>query len=208
MQIKLIEFKMFMKWCLRLTTTVAIVCNGGLVIGSESQATMGFFVASNTATKVYKITDYIAMTISGGVADAQKVIDQIRAMAALCQLDWRMEPSVRAMAKLTSKVLGQNRMAPYMAHLIVGGVDQKGAHIFTLGGLGSILEEKNFASTGSGSPMAYGVLESEYKDNLSIEEGVELIKRAISSALKRDAGSGGDVQIFTITAKDGVKTVE
>jgi len=97
---------MFMKRCLRLTTTVAIVCNGGLVIGSESQATMGFFVASNTATKVYKITDYIAMTISGGVADAQKVIDQIRAMAALCQLDWRMEPSVRAMAKLTSKVLG------------------------------------------------------------------------------------------------------
>jgi len=193
-----------------LTTTLAIVCNdgnGGLVIGSESQATMGFFVASNTATKIYKITDYIAMTISGGVADAQKIVDQIRAMAQLCQLDWRREPTVRSMAKLTSKVLGQNRMLPYYVSLIIGGVDQAGAHIFTLGGLGSILEEKKFASTGSGSPMAYGVLESEYKENLSIDEGVELIKRAITSARKRDAGSGGEFQIVTITADKGVEFV-
>lgn len=191
-----------------MTTTVAIVCNGGLVIGSESQATAGFFVASNTATKVYKITDYMAMTISGGVADAQKIIDQIRAMAQLCILDWRRQPSVRSMAKLTSKVLGQNRMIPYMVSLIFGGVDNTGAHIFTLGALGSILEEKKFTSTGSGSPMAYGVLESEYKDDLSIAEGIELIKHAISSARKRDAGSGGDFQIFTITADEGVKAIK
>ncbi|MFX1520004.1 MAG: proteasome subunit beta, partial [Promethearchaeota archaeon] len=140
-----------------MTTTVAIVCNGGLVIGSESQATAGFFVASNTTTKVHKITDYIAMTISGGVADAQKIVDQIRAMAQLNILDWRRQPSVRSMAKLTSKILFQNRLAPYLAFLIVGGVDATGSHVYTLGAFGSILEEKKFASTGSGSPMAYGV---------------------------------------------------
>lgn len=190
-----------------MTTTLAIVCDGGLVIGSESQASMGFFVASNTATKIYKITDYIAMTIAGGVADAQKIVDQIRAMAQLSTLDWRREPTVRSMAKLTSKILGQNRMLPYYVALIVGGVDQEGAHIFTLGALGSILEEKKFASTGSGSPMAYGVLESEYKENLSIEEGVEIVKRAISSARKRDAGSGGEFQILTITADKGAEFV-
>jgi proteasome beta subunit len=186
---------------------MAIICDGGLVIGSESQASMGFFVASNTAIKIYKITDYIAMTIAGGVADAQKIVDQIRAMAQLNILDWRRQPTVRSMAKLTSKILGQNRMLPYYVALIVGGVDQEGAHIFTLGGLGSILEEKQFASTGSGSPMAYGVLESEYRENLSIEEGVEIVKRAISSARKRDAGSGGEFQILTITADKGAEFV-
>jgi proteasome beta subunit len=186
-----------------LTTTVAIVCDddGSLVVGSESQATAGFFIASNTATKVYKITDYIAMTISGGVADCQKIVDQLRALAQLRIFDLKKQPTVRSIAKLTSVILAQNRVAPYLAALIVGGVDTTGSHIYTLDALGSLIEEKEFASTGSGSPIAYGVLESEYRKGLSLKEGIDLIKRAISSARKRDAGSGGEFQIITITNK-------
>ena len=48
-------------------------------------------------------------------------------------------------------------------------------------------------SVGSGSTYAYGVLDSEYHYDMSVEEDRELGKRAIYHATHRDAYSGGVV---------------
>ena len=186
------------------TTTVGIICNGGVVLATESQATMGYLVASHRAPKIHKITDHIAMTISGTVADAQQIIRIIRANVNLRRLELGRELSVRAVSQLTAILLFQNRLFPYITMLIVGGVDEEGPHIFTLDPLGSLLEEDKFAATGSGSVIAYGVLEDGYRENMPIEEAVELAKRAVKAARRRDIASGGKIQVAVIT-KDGIK---
>ncbi|MEX2702553.1 MAG: archaeal proteasome endopeptidase complex subunit beta [Candidatus Baldrarchaeota archaeon] len=186
------------------TTTVGIICNGGVVLATESQATMGYLVASHRAPKIHKITDHIAMTISGTVADAQQIIRIIRANVNLRRLELGRELSVRAVSQLTAILLFQNRLYPYVTMLIVGGVDEEGPHIFTLDSLGSLLEEDKFAATGSGSVIAYGVLEDGYRENMPIEEAVELAKRAVKAARRRDIASGGKIQVAVIT-KNGIK---
>jgi len=186
------------------TTTVGIICNGGVVLATESQATMGYLVASHRAPKIHKITDHIAMTISGSVADAQQIIRIIRANVNLRRLELGRELSVRAVSQLTAILLFQNRLFPYITMLIVGGVDEEGPHIFTLDPLGSLLEEDKFAATGSGSVIAYGVLEDGYRENMPVEEAVELAKRAVKAARRRDIASGGKIQVAVIT-KDGIK---
>jgi proteasome beta subunit len=67
-----------------------------------------------------------------------------------------------------------------------------------------MIEEKKFTATGSGSVVAYGVLEDEYKEKMTLSEGRELAKRAVSAARRRDIGSGGPIQIAEISSK-GVK---
>ncbi len=186
------------------TTTVGIICNGGVVLATESQATMGYLVASHRAPKIHKITDHIAMTISGTVADAQQIIRIIRANVNLRRLELGRELSVRAVSQLTAILLFQNRLYPYVTMLIVGGVDEEGPHIFTLDSLGSLLEEDKFAATGSGSVIAYGVLEDGYRENMPVEEAVELAKRAVKAARRRDIASGGKIQVAVIT-KNGIK---
>ena len=54
------------------TTTVAAVCSDGVILATDTRATMGNYVASKNAKKVYKITDRLAMTIAIGdfVAEA------------------------------------------------------------------------------------------------------------------------------------------
>ncbi|HNX10407.1 MAG TPA: proteasome subunit beta, partial [Methanothrix sp.] len=37
------------------TTTVGVLCDGGVVLASESRATMGSFIASSTAKKIYQV---------------------------------------------------------------------------------------------------------------------------------------------------------
>jgi proteasome beta subunit len=95
-------------------------------------------------------------------------------------------------------------MMPYFTQTIIGGIDQDGPSIYVLDLLGSVLPDK-YASVGSGTEISMGVLEDEYKDNMSLEEAKDLIGRAIKAALARDAASGGDVDLLIIS-KEGTKT--
>lgn len=183
------------------TTTVAIKTSEGVILGTESQATMGYLVASDTAPKISQVTDRIAMTISGSVADCQQVVNSVRAIAKLEALEKGRELSVKAISRLTSSILFRNRMYPLISMLIVGGVDGNGARIYMLDPLGSMLEEERFTATGSGSVVAFGVLEDEFRDKMTLAEGKELAVRAVSAARKRDIGSGGSIQIAKISKK-------
>src|SRR5437879_12693654 len=80
---------------------------------------------------------------------------------------------------------------------LIGGMDDSGGHIFMLDPLGRMMEEK-FVSTGSGAPVAYGVLESEWKDTMNVKEAVPVVVRAIDAAMKRDSDSGDSFHVAVI----------
>jgi proteasome beta subunit len=184
---------------LKGTTTVGIVCKDGVILGTDTRATMGNYVASKNAKKVYNITDKLAMTIAGGVAVAQRVVEILRINAELYELNQGRQMPVHTAARLVSNVLFQNREvgAPLPLQALIGGYDVSGPHIFNLDPLGSLIEEK-MVSTGSGSPYAYGVLEAEYKEENSIMENLPVIVRAIYSAMQRDVASGNNFDVAVI----------
>jgi proteasome beta subunit len=184
------------------TTTLGLICDGGVILATESQATMGNLKANITAPKIYKIAPRISITISGGVADCQQVAKIMSANLNIRKYEIGRDVSVKAAAQLTSVLLYQNRS--YISMLVLGGVDESGPHIYTLDPLGSLLEEPKFGATGSGSVLAYGVLEDEYREGMGIEEGKELAIRAIKAAKARDINSGGRIQIHKIT-KEGIE---
>jgi proteasome beta subunit len=188
---------------LKGTTTIGIVCSDGVVLATDTRATMGYFVAHKRAKKVYPIDDHLAMTIAGAVGDAQAMVNILKANSQLYKFENNVPMPVGTAARLLSNVLFQSRMMPYILQAIVAGVDESGPRIYALDPLGSLIEEK-FVSTGSGSPVAYGVLESQLKKKMSVEEALPVITRAIKSAMERDAATGDSFDIVTIT-KDGYR---
>ena len=144
---------------LKGTTTVGIVCKDGVVLASEKRATMGTFIATHEAKKIYQIDDFVGMTTAGAVGDAQQLVRIISAEARLYKVR-RGEPmSVKAIATLLSNILSASKYFPFLVQLLVGGVDTKGPSIYSLDLLGGQIEERKVVATGSGSPIAYGVLE-------------------------------------------------
>lgn len=97
-------------------------------------------------------------------------------------------------------------MIPGISHFILAGKDSKGFHIFDIYPDGSLSECPDFLSSGSGSVMAYGVLETLYTENMSIEEGIKLAVKGINAAIQRDMNSGDGIDVISITDA-GVKTV-
>ena len=164
---------------------------------------MGYFVAHKHGKKVYKIDDHLAMTIAGVVAHAQNVVEILKANASLFRLDKRRPMPVSAATRLTANMLFSSRGFPLLLQALLGGVDDTGAHIFAIDPLGSVIEE-TYASTGSGSPIAYGVLEDRYRENMTTEEGISLAISAVTTAMKRDIGSGNSYDIVVV-GKDGYR---
>ncbi len=187
------------------TTTVAAVCNDGVIMATDTRATMGSYVASKHAKKVYQITDQLAMTIAGGVAAAQRVVDILKVNAKLYNLEKGRPMPVAAAAMLVSNILFSNREvgAPLPLQALIGGVDLTGPHVYNLDPYGSLTEEK-MVSTGSGSPFAYGVLEDRYKEGSTIAEMAPVVVKAVDSAMKRDVASGDNFDVAVITS-DGFR---
>lgn len=191
------------------TTTVGIVCKDGIVLAADKRATAGF-VVNKKAQKVFQIADNMAITMAGLVSDAQLLTKLIKAELKLKDIQTNRKSTVKEAANLLGGMLYSNLRKPSMIQSIVGfllgGFDKEGGHLYDLGIDGSITEVDDYVSDGSGSVFAIGVLEDQFKKNLSIEEGTKLAIRAIGSALKRDVATGNGIDVWTITSK-GIESV-
>lgn len=190
------------------TTTVGILVKDGVVVGTESQATAGYTVATKTAQKLFQINDYTCATISGGVADCQYVVNQLKALSKLKEVEDEKVPDPQYIASMTRNILFSGR-SYFLCMMIVGGysLKKKNGLLYGVDLLGTLYEEEKFISFGSGSPFSIGVLEADWKPNMTKATGISLIKTAISSSRERDAASGFDIQICTID-KNGFKQVQ
>ncbi len=180
------------------TTTVGIKVRDGVVLAADKRATAGHLIASRTVKKIVRITNNVAMTIAGVVADAQSLADTVKAEMEYYSISSKVKPRVRNYANLLARILFSSKWFPYIVQLIVGGYDDS-PRLYTLDWYGSILEEDTFTSTGSGSPIAFGVLEEGYNENMTIEEAVELARKAVRAATRRDSASGDGVDVLIIT---------
>lgn len=180
------------------TTTVGIVCSNGIVLATDSRATMGHFIASSKAKKVYQIDNLIGMTIAGSVGDAQRIVRWLQVEAKLYQMRREEPMTIKAITNLLGGIMNNSRAYPFSVSLLVGGVDKNGNHLYSLDAIGGIIDESVFVSTGSGSPIAYGVLEDRYRPGIDTDDGVELAVRALHTAMSRDSASGNNIKVVVI----------
>ena len=190
------------------TTTAALICKDGIVMCADKRVTSGYLIAYKKFEKITTITDNIAVTVAGTVSDVQLLTKYIKAELRLKKIRTGRETTVKEAANLLSAfVYGNIRkfsIIPGISHFIIGGKDDSGFHVYDLSPDGSITECDDFVSSGSGSVMVYGVLETLYKPNMSIEEGMKLAAKCINAAVQRDIASGNGIDIISIT-KDGIK---
>ncbi len=185
---------------LKGTTTIGIKCSDGIVIASDRRASMATFIASKRAHKTIKISDRVVATISGSVADGQFLTNNLKAVAKLYELEFSKGMSVRALARRLALILWSYRPMVLIAHIMVGGVDESGSHLFNVDPLGSLSEE-DFIATGSGSPVAISVIEEEYDPKMTVEEGKRLVISAMLSALERDMATGNGIDVTVVDGR-------
>ena len=182
-----------------MTTIVGIKTKEGVVLGSDRRASKGFFIGSKITQKIAKVDDTLAIAIAGQLSDAEYLIRVAKAERKLLELRRGFPLTVKESSRLIANLAysGLKSYQPYFVELLVAGVDDNGGHIYAADMSGAITTE-DFASSGSGSPIAYGVLESVYHKNITNEEAKEIATKAVAAAMERDPGSGNGIDILII----------
>lgn len=193
------------------TTTMGLVCKDGIVLLADKKATAGHMIVDKHAKKIHQIDDAIGLTIAGLVSDAQYLTKLARAEIKLKKVRTNAEVSMQEAASILANLSYYNvrrmSMVQGIVGFLVGGRDNTGFHLFNIGIDGSLTEEKDYTSDGSGSIFVYGVLETLYKKDMTTEEGIALGKKALNAAIQRDAASGCGFDIVVIN-QEGFKRIE
>ncbi len=181
------------------TTTVGLICSDGVVMGSDSRATMDTFIASSEARKIWKIDSNLGMTIAGLVGDAQELVRILKAQNEIYKMNEGRPLSPKSATSLLSIILQENKMMPFYVQLIVAGMDGDIPQLYSLDAAGGYSEESKFTATGSGSPVALGYVEETFRKGISAKDGIKNVAKALSIAMRRDAATGDTVTVASIT---------
>ena len=203
------------------TTTLSFAFQGGIIAAVDSRASLGSFVGSKTTQKVLPVSSHILGTMAGGAADCQHWIRALKKEALLHELteDGRRMSVARASRILANHLYALRGYDLSVGTMIMGyddhGINSKDDHdtrsstpyIYYVDNTGLRIQGDIFA-VGSGSTFALGILDTEEnRYNLSVDEAVALGIKAIRHATFRDAYSGGYINVFLITPKDGWRKV-
>lgn len=193
------------------TTTIGIVCKEGIILAADKRVTLGGSLVSNKKIeKIVKITDDIAITTAGMVSDIQLIAKLFKAELNLKKIRTDKSATVKEAANLLAMLVYQNirKFSPILGvtGFLIGGRDQSGFYLYEIGPDGSSLINDDYATEGSGMVMAFGVLDTLYRKDMTIAEGIRLGVKAINAAMQRDTATGEGIDVITIT-KDGVKKV-
>lgn len=178
-------------------TAVGISFDNGVVLASEKRVSYGNFVVNKNTKKTFPVTDKVGAACAGMIADMQILVRQVAALAKIRKLETRRNVPPNSIAKMMSVIMFERRFFPLLTQVIVGGIDNK-PQIYTLDPLGSVLPDE-YAAVGSGAEMALGVMDGEFRANMSEQSARELAVKAIKSSIQRDSASGDGIDLLSMT---------
>jgi proteasome beta subunit len=183
-------------------TAVGITYKDGVVLGAERRITLGSFVRSKSGKKVFRVTNSVGAVCAGMVADMQNLVKEVSVYSKLKELESRKALKPNSVAKLMSTLMFQNRYAPLLTQVILGGVGEKPV-VYVLDPLGSVISDQ-YATVGTGEETAIGVVEAGFTPGMAQKDAKALLVLSIKAAVARDAMSGNGIDILTVD-KTGIK---
>lgn len=186
------------------TTTLAFKFQGGVIVAVDSRATAGSYIASQTVKKVIEINPYLLGTMAGGAADCSYWERNLAKECRLYELRNGERISVAAASKTLGNVVYSYKGMGLSMGTMICGWDKKGPGLWYVDSDGTRTSNDMY-SVGSGSTFAYGVMDSDYHWDLTVEEACDLGRRSIYHATHRDAYSGGTVNLYHMKETGWVK---
>merc|ERR1719263_2748398 len=149
---------------------------------------MGPFISSNNVRKVIEANEFLISTLAGGAADCQFWLRYVAMQCKLYELRHGVKCSVAQASMMLCSIMRQYRGYGLSMGTMFTGSDKTGASLYYVDNDATRLKGSLFA-VGSGGTFAYGVLDTGYRYDMSLQVAVNLGIRAIASATFKGSAS-------------------
>ncbi len=154
---------------------------------------------------MHQIDKHVGVTIAGTVAEAQSMIDTLKYYSNLYKLENEKPIPIKSLGRISANIFFQNRYYPFIADFLIGGWDDIDNNVIYSVDFFGALTKEDAVSTGSGSPVAYGIVEDQYRKDMSVKQVIPIAIQAVNAAIKRNAGTGDGFDVAVITRESGYR---
>ncbi|WP_457614378.1 archaeal proteasome endopeptidase complex subunit alpha [Methanopyrus sp.] len=172
----------------RGTTALGIKVEEGVVLGVDKRVTSKL-IEPESIEKVYRIDTHIGAATAGLVADARVLVERARIEAQTYRYTYGepidVDVLVKAICDLKQVYTQHGGVRPFGTALLIAGMDMKGCRLFETDPSGALTEHKATA-IGEGRQEALDVFEEEYREDMTLQEAIELAVRALYEASREE----------------------
>ncbi|MDP4012991.1 MAG: archaeal proteasome endopeptidase complex subunit alpha [Candidatus Nanoarchaeia archaeon] len=169
------------------TTAIGIVCKDGVVLVADKRI-MEKLIVSKSVEKVFQVDEHIGATASGILSDGRILIERAQVLAQQHRVTYdgpmQTESLVKEISNLKQMYTQVGGARPFGVSILFVGIDEE-PHLFVTDPTGIFFEYKATA-IGEGELEVKEILNKEYKESLSCEEGVKLGVGALKKVLGKD----------------------
>lgn len=178
------------------TTCVAIRYADGVVMAGDRRATAGNWISNRRIEKVFPADRYSGVAIAGAAGPA---IEMVRLFQLQLEHYEKVEGTVLSLegkANQLSQMIRNNLPAAMSGMAVVpifAGYDlaRSNGRLFQFDITGGRYEEADFTATGSGQMHASTVVKLGWKPDMTRDETIDLLLRALWEAADEDSATGG-----------------
>ena len=165
------------------TLGIGISYSEGVLFGADKKVPSKL-ILPESIEKLFKVDNHIAAVSAGLVGDARRLVSLARQKAQenvmYYEEDIMVETLVKEISNFMQLVTQYGGMRPFGVSLIVGGVDNTGGRLFETEPSGALAEYKALA-IGKGKQKAMQLMEKNYRDTITLKEGVSLLVQALEA---------------------------
>lgn len=181
-------------------TLVGLTTKDGVLVVADTRTSREASVRSESVQKISQVHPTAVMGSTADLGAVQSFVRTIRSESERYEVSHGQPMDMTALSTVVASELREEPVPD--STFLLGGVDDDGPHVFTLGRDGSVLKEA-YAAVGSGRQVAFGILNAEASLSLTMSEARRVAGRAIQSAAGREVQTGVGVHIAEIS-DDGV----
>eukprot|EP01017_Pseudomicrothorax_dubius_P038631 TRINITY_DN5822_c0_g1_i1.p1 TRINITY_DN5822_c0_g1~~TRINITY_DN5822_c0_g1_i1.p1 ORF type:complete len:190 (-),score=63.38 TRINITY_DN5822_c0_g1_i1:144-713(-) len=161
---------------------------------------------SDTEDKIMAVDDNKLFAMGGEIGDRLNFGEYIQKNIHLYTFRTGIKLNVREAANYTRSELAYAiRNGPYQVNLLIGGFDEEGPSLYWLDYLGT-LQKLTRGAHGYGAYFVSGLLDNWFKPDLTLDEGIELVKKCINEVQTRFLMSQKNFVVKIVT-KDGIRVI-
>eukprot|EP01121_Diplochlamys_sp_Union-15-3_P001745 TRINITY_DN1151_c0_g1_i1.p1 TRINITY_DN1151_c0_g1~~TRINITY_DN1151_c0_g1_i1.p1 ORF type:complete len:252 (+),score=35.87 TRINITY_DN1151_c0_g1_i1:54-758(+) len=168
-------------------TCVGILTKHGIVLGAEKKVTSKLLEATATPEKMYKIDQHIAVAVAGITSDANILVNYNRLSAQRYLYAYQnptpVEDLVRSLCDLKQGYTQMGGLRPFGVSFLFAGWDELyGFQLYQSDPSGNYGGYKATA-IGQGHQRAQGILKTDWKEDLSLEDASKLALKVLSKTM-------------------------
>lgn len=170
------------------STAIGMLCSDGVIFVADKRI-VDKLIKPESVEKIFEIDEHIGATASGILSDARVLIERAQIKAQQHRVTYDSSTDVVSVVKeicaLKQICTQSGGLRPFGVSLIIGGIDPDGnARLFETDPTGTFFEYKATV-IGEGEPEIEEILVKEYKDSITVEEGLKLCLKALSTVLDK-----------------------